>query len=460
MLSPTISCAKICAVRSKRPNEEFDAALSHTKDNQMEVLSSSKCGCAFCRSVFPAREISDWSSEEGSFSALCPHCGMPSVIPDSCGFPLEKDKLKSLNLYAYGDDYMQKHPDALRVYCARYISGEITHKPANEELLIKYLTMLHESGDVWASSSLGYFYESGGEFHAPDLDKAVEVLSSKVLFDDEAALTRLGTIYIGGYQNGAKAKEGYEALSKAMALGSEDAIFHFARCYFEGIAVKKDPVFAFTLIYREFESLYERFRQGRKDIPLYIEFANQIGKCCEQGLGTRKDKLRALRYYLLTELGIRQYERVSTNAEFEAAVDASIKRLAKELGFQSREPVFDQDSFFDTFAEQQETASTKRLVSHSYSPADETLHLDIEFSEPEIFIDIASLRCEFVEGSIHWEFRDVESGKISEHSSSYHYVHYIGDDSWAFVSEEDEEPTAYVTFKPMDSEKPGEGKKE
>lgn len=424
----------------------------------MEILASKQCGCVFCRSIFDAREIGDWTNESADLTALCPHCGMPAVLPEASGFPLKKEELKKINLYAYGPDYMAEHPEAIRLYCSRYLSGEVTHKKSNEDIFVHYLTMLSDKGDAWALALLGYFYQTGGEYHEANLDKAVEILSNPLLFDDEVSLSRLGSIYIDGYEGEEGKKKGFELLSKAMALGSDEAVFFFAKCYFEGFYVKKDAEFAFSVVYRKFEDIFDRYRRNQADVPMFIEFAFQIGRCCEEGEGTRQDKLRALRYFLLADLGIRNYDRLEHNHEFEQAVKEKINALANELGFSEREPLYDQDSFFDSFAEQQDAESEKKILAHQYDREEQTLKMVIDFSEPEIFVDLASLYCEVISGRTEWEFRDIVGGKVSQEPAPYRFVHYAGDSGWAFLeSAEQEDPAAFLRFKELD-DKPQEGK--
>ena len=420
----------------KRNNPKFEEYLAKTQGNQMDVLSSEKCGCVFCRAVYDAREVADWTNNLEGLTALCPRCGMATVLPDVLGIPLDYDSLKAMNLYAFGEDYMVEHPEALRLYCSRYIDGEITHKKANESLFVKYLTTLYQRKEAPAAALLGYFYMTGGEFHEPNLRKAVSIFSSPLLAEDEVTLCRLGSIYIDGYGGEEGAKKGFEILTKALALGSEEAIFYVAKCYFEGIAVEEDPIFAFTVLYREFDVLFHRFRRSTEDIHLFVEFAYQIGYCCDKGIGTREDKVRALRYYLLADLGLRSYKTVPETEPFEDELASRISEIATLLGFKEGPATFDQDSFFDSFAEQQENLSNKELINPFYNEEDKTLSFGVNFEERQILVDLGNLYCEFIDGNVSWEFRDIAGIKQGVDPLRYHFVNFASEEGWYFVDDE------------------------
>ena len=82
------------------------SAHKHSAQHRSEVLSSQTCGCFYCLSVFSPSEIKDWVDwpegtpedqqlEVGS-TALCPKCGIDSVIGDQSGYPIDPDFLKSM----------------------------------------------------------------------------------------------------------------------------------------------------------------------------------------------------------------------------------------------------------------------------------------------------------------------------------------------------------------------------
>ena len=83
-------------------------AHSHSSRNGSELRKSDRAGCFYCCSIFRPSEIRDWVDEgkdanlldeprDGS-TALCPKCGIDSVIGDASGFPVrDQDFLKEMN---------------------------------------------------------------------------------------------------------------------------------------------------------------------------------------------------------------------------------------------------------------------------------------------------------------------------------------------------------------------------
>ena len=70
---------------------DFVKAHKHT-DFQQEILKSQECGCFYCLEIFSPDEIDDWHGEdckEYEPLALCPKCGIDSVIGDKSGFPIK-----------------------------------------------------------------------------------------------------------------------------------------------------------------------------------------------------------------------------------------------------------------------------------------------------------------------------------------------------------------------------------
>jgi hypothetical protein len=64
------------------------------------VKASAACGCFYCQKSYPPSEVEDWIEETGGelsqrpdpWTALCPHCGIDSVIGDASGFPAADPK--------------------------------------------------------------------------------------------------------------------------------------------------------------------------------------------------------------------------------------------------------------------------------------------------------------------------------------------------------------------------------
>lgn len=51
-----------------------------------QVLVSATCACFYCQETFPPSSIEDWTDDDQT--ALCPKCGIDSVIGDASGEPI------------------------------------------------------------------------------------------------------------------------------------------------------------------------------------------------------------------------------------------------------------------------------------------------------------------------------------------------------------------------------------
>ena len=71
--------------------QQIDEYLAHSANNGTEILRSRQAGCFFCESLFSAKEIHDWDNESNSLTAVCPRCGMHSVVGDASGLPLDEE---------------------------------------------------------------------------------------------------------------------------------------------------------------------------------------------------------------------------------------------------------------------------------------------------------------------------------------------------------------------------------
>ena len=66
-----------------------------------EVLASERCGCFYCGAIFPPADIKDWTDEwEGvGPTALCPKCGIDSVIGSESGYPVTPEFLTAMSAH-------------------------------------------------------------------------------------------------------------------------------------------------------------------------------------------------------------------------------------------------------------------------------------------------------------------------------------------------------------------------
>ena len=74
---------------------ETSEAILYATTNKEELKRSQMAGCYYCCRVFRASEVVDFLAEENT--AVCPKCGIDSVLPDTAGYPLTTEVLQELH---------------------------------------------------------------------------------------------------------------------------------------------------------------------------------------------------------------------------------------------------------------------------------------------------------------------------------------------------------------------------
>ncbi|MFE0233479.1 cytoplasmic protein [Brucella anthropi] len=69
--------------------EMVDIIEAHKRSihHRPEIEASGKCGCFYCLEIFEPGAITEWVDDDDT--ALCPHCGIDSVIGDASGYPID-----------------------------------------------------------------------------------------------------------------------------------------------------------------------------------------------------------------------------------------------------------------------------------------------------------------------------------------------------------------------------------
>ena len=62
------------------------------------LLQDRKCGCFYCLKIFVPKEISNWIEDAGG-TAICPYCGIDSVIGEHSGYPITREFLEQMRQY-------------------------------------------------------------------------------------------------------------------------------------------------------------------------------------------------------------------------------------------------------------------------------------------------------------------------------------------------------------------------
>lgn len=70
--------------------DDIREAHAWSINNEYLISQSKLCGCFYCLALFPPSHVREWirekrgpASESSQRTALCPDCGVDSVLPDS-----------------------------------------------------------------------------------------------------------------------------------------------------------------------------------------------------------------------------------------------------------------------------------------------------------------------------------------------------------------------------------------
>lgn len=448
-----------------KKNEQFEEIFKHTTNNDIEILNSEKCSCLFCRHTYDARKIQDWINDEQGVTAICPECGMDSVVGDASGFVFDHDSLREINLAFYGEDYMEHHPEAAQTYCERYKEGKITHKKTNESLYIQYLAHLSRLGNAFATYDLASLLESGSEFTEKDPETALSYYMSKCLEGDGQVLTRIGVLLESGVLGKEDQKGAYECYSKAMAFGSTNGLLHFADCYVKGMFVEKNPTLAYQIFSNFYTECYSRFvATTGKDSIVFASLCYRMGKLYESGKGVAKSAYNAIRFYLMADTAFVLYGENLMDAELKNEFQDNfmrINKLANILSYRQNPPTLD----VDTFSESLELNAfgnrggfdNSYLTDVYYDEESQTATFTMVTEKPQLLVDAADLFAGFVAEPITYNFNDVISAATVKNEGQINFNRITGNTEEGFrflmVSEGVEEVVAeFILGQPQQEE--------
>ena len=77
---------------------DYIEAHRFSSDHRERLLKDEKCGCFYCMKIFDQKEITDWIKDPAG-TAVCPYCGIDSVIGQHSGYPITKEFLEKMKRY-------------------------------------------------------------------------------------------------------------------------------------------------------------------------------------------------------------------------------------------------------------------------------------------------------------------------------------------------------------------------
>lgn len=78
---------------------ETDVIRAHSccSYNKEQLENAQKYGCFYCLEIFSPKQIKDWC--DNGKTAICPFCGIDSVIYDNEFYPVKKPFLEKMKKY-------------------------------------------------------------------------------------------------------------------------------------------------------------------------------------------------------------------------------------------------------------------------------------------------------------------------------------------------------------------------
>lgn len=73
--------------------------------NMKDLKNDTLCGCFYCLEIYNPKEIVEFVEEDnGEKTAICPYCGVDSVLGKSSGYPINKQFLGMMFKQWFGNE--------------------------------------------------------------------------------------------------------------------------------------------------------------------------------------------------------------------------------------------------------------------------------------------------------------------------------------------------------------------
>ena len=82
----------------KMEEEQLHEIHNYSSYHKKMIRNSSVCGCFYCCRTFEPVDIEEWV--DGGQTAICPYCGIDSVIPGASGIDVDDEELLK-EMYKY-----------------------------------------------------------------------------------------------------------------------------------------------------------------------------------------------------------------------------------------------------------------------------------------------------------------------------------------------------------------------
>jgi len=73
---------------------DLERAHQASSRHKAQIQQSAQCGCFYCLKTFAPSAIREWW--DNGQTAVCPHCGIDSVLGSASGFPISAEFLEQM----------------------------------------------------------------------------------------------------------------------------------------------------------------------------------------------------------------------------------------------------------------------------------------------------------------------------------------------------------------------------
>ena len=92
--------------------EDLMRIHQHSIFNEDRLKSIHRAGCFSCESILQIDEIKDWVDAPPNRTALCPHCGIDSVLAEDADLELSDALLKTMYEFFFGEPTEEEKENA------------------------------------------------------------------------------------------------------------------------------------------------------------------------------------------------------------------------------------------------------------------------------------------------------------------------------------------------------------
>lgn len=79
--------------------QDIKTAHKHAIHNREEILRSEVCACFYCLEYSQPKDITEWWDDDArgvGQTAVCPKCGIDSMLGSAAGYPMDKGFIRAM----------------------------------------------------------------------------------------------------------------------------------------------------------------------------------------------------------------------------------------------------------------------------------------------------------------------------------------------------------------------------